>query len=145
MANCALRRTEALVRNDFEFGFLKAHDWGIVGAVIVALAMIAFPLIALHEFSPWQTLALGLAFVAPNARKFFSKTLSSPAEQADAQRAEECEGKGTQVETQAHPPRIDHRKPRKPEQAATPGSPSLTRAKDSEPAMKQRAARARRG
>ncbi|GAA0582490.1 hypothetical protein [Rhizomicrobium electricum] len=140
------------MRNDFEFGFLKAHDWGIVGAVIVALAMIAFPLIALHEISPWTVLATGLAFLAATARKFFSTTLSSPAEHSEAPCAEECEGKGTQVETQARSGRTGRAKISEGKQVSIPGSAnhadamaSLARATKSVPPLKQPAARDRRG
>jgi predicted tellurium resistance membrane protein TerC len=128
------------VRNDFEFGFLKAHGWGIVGAVIVALALIASSLIALYEFSPWKILAMGLAFLLANVRKLFSTKLSSPAEQA-----ERSEGKGTQVETQARSGRTGRAKSRKQKQVLTPGSPSLARATESVQTLKQPAARARRG
>jgi hypothetical protein len=145
MANCAVSHVEAFVRNDFEFGFLKARDWGIVGAVIVALAMIAFSLIALHELSSWKVLATGLAFLLASARTLLSKTLSSPAEQADAPCAEDCEGKGTQVETQARSTRTGRAKSRKQKQVLIPGSPSLARANGPLPKSKRGAARARRG
>jgi hypothetical protein len=127
---------EAFVRNDFEFGFLKAHDWGIVGAVVVALALIAFLWIALHELSSWKILATGAALFLANARKPFPKNLSSPAEQADAPCAEECEGKGTQVEPPARLVRTGRAKPSKGKQISGPGSPSLARAEGNVPIRK---------
>ena len=71
--------------------------------------------------------------------------LSSPAEPADAQRAEEGEGKGTQVGTQEDSRKTSRANSQRGNKASPPGSPSLARAKDGLPKREKRAARARRG
>lgn len=144
------------MRNDFEFSLLGlsaiGNDWGMLPAVVIAFLTLGILWYVVKRLSSRQLYSALESMVQSSTRRMKLPTLSSPAEQADTPRAEECEGNGTQVGTPKNSGRIGRAKLSQGSQISTPGSAndagamaSLARANGDVPTLKQRAARARRG